>query len=210
MPPYHKKERETMQREYLIDIKTARRNARLTQEQAAEAVEVSLESWKAYESGQRIPPRETMAKICESLGADWLALEWLQASSEPLGVLPEGITVQGLATAALQLMAALNHLAEGNFIQRLVEIAADGVIEERERPAFREIVTATEDVERCSMQLKFTNDQLPPDKKRTAPTRARRRGRGPQHAAETDCKTIISHWPEKARGNIARMGGVSL
>lgn len=199
-----------MSLEYIIDIKKARQTAHLTQEQAAEAAEVSLESWKAYESGQRIPPRDTMARICEGLDAPWLALEWLKASDGSLGVLPEGITVQGLATACLQLIAAFNHLKEGKFIQRLVEIAADGRIEDDEQAAFWEIVGALEDFDRCSMQVRFTNDQTPKGKKRTAPTRARRRGESSTLAALNDCRNIISHRAGNARETFAQRGGASL
>ena len=77
---------------YMESIKKARAHAGLTQEQAAEAVDVSLESWKAYEYGLRVPPVAVAIRICEAMDAPWFALEHLRQVGGPLGVLPERIT----------------------------------------------------------------------------------------------------------------------
>lgn len=199
-----------MYAEYLIDIKKARQDTHLTLEQAAEAAEVSLESWKAYEYGQRIPPRETMARICEALNAPWLALEWLRASDGSLGVLPEGITVQALPTAALQLISRVWEFADRHRDRQLMAIAQDGRIDADEWGEFQTIVDDLDGIIQAALQVKFTNDQELPGKKRTAPTRERRRGESSNLAVVNDCRTIISHRAGIAIETFARRGGASL
>ena len=78
-----------MPQDYPSALRSARQTTRLTQEQAAELADVSLESYKAYEYGGRMPPRETAVRLCEALEAPWLALEYLKEMAEPLGVLPD-------------------------------------------------------------------------------------------------------------------------
>lgn len=196
-----------MSDKYTIDIKKARQAARLTQEQAAEAVGISVESWKAYEYGQRVPPRETMLRICEETGCDWLALQWMQASSNGMDVLPDGITVQGLATAVLQLVVACNQLQEKHCVHRLMEIASDGKIDCAEWSDFKDIIDALDNITRCTLQVKFTEDLT---KKETAPMVAHRSCFASGRKTENDCKTIIAHPAGIARSNFAKREVISL
>lgn len=189
-----------MSKEYTIDIKKARQTAHLTQEQAAEAAGISVESWKAYEYGQRIPPQETMAQICEATGCDWLALEWLKASSGALGVLPNGITVQGLATAVLQLVVACQQLQDRHCVHRLMEIASDGKIDAAEWSDFTDIIDALDNITRCTLQVKFTEDAT---KKETAPMVAHRSCFASGRQTENDCTFIIPQPAGKSRSNFA-------
>lgn len=189
-----------MSSDYIIDIKKARQAARLTQEQAAEAVGISVESWKAYEYSQRIPPRETMLRICEATGCDWLALEWMRCSCEGMNVLPDGITVQGIATAALQLTLACEQFYDKHCLRRLMEIASDGKIDSCEWPDFRDIVDAMDRINRCMLQVKFTEDAA---KKETAPMVAHRSCFASGRQTENDHKFIIAQPAGNARSNFA-------
>ena len=122
---------------YITGLKTARQTAGLTQEQAAEAAGVSLESWKAYEYGERIPPNKTIVRICKALDAEWLRLEYAQMILAELEVLPEGLCVQGLPMAVLTLSDYTSRLLDG--YRRLIQIASDGRIDDSERKDFNEI-----------------------------------------------------------------------
>jgi len=126
-----------MSGKYITGLKTARQTACLTQEQAAEIVGVSLESWKAYEYGERLPPNRTIVRICRALDADWLRLEYAQLILEDLDVLPDGLCVQGLPTAVLTLSDYTSRLLDA--YRRLIQIAADGRIDENEREDFEDI-----------------------------------------------------------------------
>ena len=66
----------------------ARLSTGLTQERAAELLNLSPESLKQYEGGRRIPPDETVARMVEAYRCPWLALEHAQATDR-LGVLPK-------------------------------------------------------------------------------------------------------------------------
>lgn len=52
----------------------ARLSAGLTQERAAELLDLSPESLKQYEGGRRIPPDETVARMVEVYSCPWQAL----------------------------------------------------------------------------------------------------------------------------------------
>ena len=83
----------------------ARKEICLTQEQAAERLEVSETTVKAWEQGARVPDNETVARMAELYGTPWLALEHLKQAGGALGVLPE-VTVQSLPTAAITLISS--------------------------------------------------------------------------------------------------------
>ena len=74
----------------------ARKEGCLTQEQAAERLDVSDTTVKAWEQGARVPDNETVARMAELYGTPWLALEHLRSAGSTLGVIPE-ITVQSLS-----------------------------------------------------------------------------------------------------------------
>lgn len=113
-----------------------RKEALLSQEEAAERLGLSTESLKQYESGRRVPPDAVVARMCKAYAAPWLALEHAQAT-DALGVLPEIVPAPlPMATIALtnRLRSAADRLAG------LLRIAEDGVIDEDERPEFDAIV----------------------------------------------------------------------
>ena len=89
----------------------ARKESRLTQEQAAERLEVSETTVKAWEQGTRVPDNETVARMTELYETPWLALEHLKQAGDVLGVLPE-VNVQSLPTAAITLINRVLDFAE--------------------------------------------------------------------------------------------------
>ena len=56
---YHGEEDESTVKDYGLLLKNAREAQSLTQEQAAEYVGVSVDSWYAYEANKRLPSRQT-------------------------------------------------------------------------------------------------------------------------------------------------------
>nr|DAE00792.1 MAG TPA: Helix-turn-helix XRE-family like protein [Siphoviridae sp. ctEqU3] len=114
----------------------ARLSTGLTQERAAELLNLSPESLKQYEGGRRIPPDETVARMVEAYRCPWLALEHAQATDR-LGVLPKA-EPRPLPMASIALRNRLQD-ATGR-LDALLRIAEDGVIDEAERPEFDSIV----------------------------------------------------------------------
>ena len=105
----------------------ARKDACLTQEQAAELLSVSVETVKAWEQRQRVPRPEDVERMQAAYGTPWLGLEYTRATCGGLGVLPE-LRLQGLPTAVLRLINRATALADD--YRRLMEIAEDGRIDE--------------------------------------------------------------------------------
>lgn len=190
-----------MPEQYTNIYQMARRAARLTQEQAAELLELSVESVKAYENDLRIPPNSTVAQMVQTYGAPWLALEHLQMSAAPLNVLPE-IRLQSLPTAVISL---INRAADfRDHHRQLLRIAEDGIIDESERPLFEDITCELEELIAAAYSVIYPVEA----QKKTAPTFEGTSKRSVRRISPTnDSKFIIPHQSANASGNFPREGG---
>ena len=185
----------------------ARKEGCLTQEQAAERLDVSETTVKAWEQGARVPDNETVARMAELYGTPWLALEHLRSAGSTLGVIPE-ITVQSLPTAAITLINRVLDFAERHRDRQLLRIAEDGVIDEKERPDFDDICRDLDGIVGAALQVKYTSDA--PDKKKERPEAGTSKRSGSANFSASDCKNIISHRQRIARASFAGEGGASL
>ena len=185
----------------------ARKEGCLTQEQAAERLDVSETTVKAWEQGTRVPDNETVARMAEIYGTPWLALEHMKQAGGALGVLPE-VTVQSLPTAAITLINRVLDFAERHRDRQLLRIAEDGVIDEQERPDFDAICRDLDGIVGAALQVKYTSDA--PDKKKERPEAGTSKRSGSANFSASDCKSIISHRQRIARASFAGEGGASL
>lgn len=196
-----------MSGEYPNLYQRARKTTCLTQEQAAERLDVSDTTVKAWEQGARVPDNETVARMAELYGTPWLALEHLKQAGGALGVLPE-VTVQSLPTAAITLINRVLDFAERHRDRQLLRIAEDGVIDEKERPDFDAIVQDLDGIVGAALQVKYTSDT--PDKKKERPEAGTSKRSGSANFSASDCRNIISHRQRIARASFAGEGGASL
>ena len=185
----------------------ARKEGCLTQEQAAERMEVSETTVKAWEQGTRVPDNETVTRMAELYGTPWLALEHLRSAGSTRGVLPE-IRVQSLPTAAITLINRVLDFAERHRDRQLLRIAEDGIIDEDERPDFDDICRDLDGIVGAALQVKYTSDA--PDKKKERPEAATSKRSGSANFSASDCRNIISHRQRIARASFAGEGGASL
>ena len=185
----------------------ARKESCLTQEQAAERLDVSETTVKAWEQGARVPDNETVARMAELYGTPWLALEHLKQAGGALGVIPE-VTVQSLPTAAITLINRVLDFAERHRDRQLLRIAEDGIIDEKERPDFDAIVQDLDGIVGAALQVKYTSDA--PDKKKERPEAATSKRSGSANFSASDCENIISQRQRIARASFAGEGGASL
>lgn len=132
--------------------KTARANAGLTQERAAELLALSVESVKAYETGVRVPPASTVAAMSEVYGSPGLRLEHARATDE-LGIIPEAARPREFPLAAMQFYNYLLDWAGKHRGQQILKIAEDGVVDENERPLYDEIVCELEGMAAALLSL---------------------------------------------------------
>lgn len=190
---------------YPSELKTARQTARLTQEQAAEAAAVSLESYKAYEYGGRLPPRETAARLCEAFGAPWLGVVYLREMAEPLGVLSEDIQMQSLPTAVITLINRVFTFADRHRDRQLLAIAEDGIISADEEPVFRAIAAELDGIIGAALAVKFPREGIKKDPPREAP-RSGSRSKDLRHS--NDHKTYYSTFVRKRKPEFVTGEGV--
>lgn len=184
----------------------ARKESCLTQEQAAERLEVSETTVKAWEQGTRVPDNETVAKMVEVYHLPWLALEHAQAT-DTLGVMPE-VNVQSLPTAAITLINRVLDFAERHRDRQLLRIAEDGIIDEKERPDFDAICRDLDGIVGAALQVKYTSD-APPKAKKERPEAATSERSVQGLASKNDSKIIIPHPTRIASPTLSREGGVS-
>lgn len=135
--------------------KTARIKAGKTQEGAAEAIGISVESIKAYESYNRLPPAEIVDRMCIVYDALYLAYQHNRIASGEIKVVPE-IQVLDLPRAAIQLINKVIAFADRHRDRGLLQIAEDGVIDESERELFGEIVTELDGIIQAATNLKVS------------------------------------------------------
>lgn len=114
----------------------ARKTTLLTQEEAAERLDISPETLKRYEGGRLTPSGETVARMCEIYGTDWLALEHAKAT-DTLGVLPDGVGAKSLMQSAIALINRLRPVHDS--IGSLLQIVEDGRVDESEEDRYEQI-----------------------------------------------------------------------
>lgn len=191
-------------KDYGMLLKTAREARGLTQEQAAEQAGVSVDSWYAYEANKRLPAKETVNRICKTLEADWLAIYFLEAHAGSMHVLPE-LQARELPTAVLTLVSRVLEFADRCMDRELMAIAADGVIDEEERPVYDDIVVAIDGIIEAALAVKF-----PKDAKKDRPDAGTSRRFCSRPKSKNDRKLMIPHRSENVNTRIARGGGASL
>lgn len=135
--------------------KTARRAAGITQEAAAEQLGISVESVRAYETGQRIPPNDVVEQMVICYDAQRLAFQHLHETNTLAARVIPDIQPRTLMESAVRLYNRLNHFSCSHSVERLLEIAEDGQIDEQERAEFDAIVAELKALVQCGMELRF-------------------------------------------------------
>ena len=131
-----------------------RRAAGLTQERAAELLGCSVESVKAYETGTRLPPDSVVVTMCDVYGAPTLAFEHLRTASELGRAVVPVVQQVPLAQAVCELLRAIRAVEAANADDCLLQIAADGRVDEIEEGALWAILADLEAVVDAAMTLR--------------------------------------------------------
>ena len=115
----------------------ARKESPYTQEQAAQRLFVSEKTVKAWEQGARTPDNTTVARMAEIYGTPWLKLERLLEVFAELEIYEDDGLTRTLPSAVLTQWDLTNDLIDG--YRRLIQITADGRIDESEEADYRSI-----------------------------------------------------------------------
>ena len=137
---------------------TARKAAGLTQEAAAERLAVSDTSIRAYESGERLPGDDIVARMCAVYDTQFLGVQHLQLSAALLPVCIQEARPERLELAAIKLVNRIIAFANRHRNDQLLAIAEDGVIDEEERPQFLAIAAELDEIIRAALALRYTEE----------------------------------------------------
>ncbi len=186
-----------MYSEYPNLYKRARQATFLSQEQAAELLDISSESLKLYEGGRRVPSDETVAKMCEVYDVPWLALEHAEAT-DVLGVLPE-VEVKPLPMATLTLTNRLRPMRD--VIDNLLRIAEDGRVDESEKDVFEDARALVAEMVAAGLSFLYAPEDV---KKERPEAGTSKRSLSQAVRPENDCRNSIAHSREKRKPLFAK------
>lgn len=133
--------------------KTAREFAGITQERAATALYVSTRTLAAYESGERIPGDEIVVRMVDLYNYQQLAVQHMRANSElARRIIPE-VRQRSMIETAVSVYNLMRRFAAQHSVDRLLEIAEDGKIDEAEQGDFQGIVEELRKLSACVMEF---------------------------------------------------------
>lgn len=117
--------------------KTARQNANLTQEQAAELLYIAPRTLLEYEAGRITPPDDIVCRMVEVYKAKHLAYLHLKNNTEVGRRFLPDLHILDLPRSVLKLQKEVADVH--NVQQAMVEVACDGEIQSHEREAWKNI-----------------------------------------------------------------------
>ena len=131
----------------------ARESVGITQEKAAELLDISVESIRAYEGFKRIPPNKVVVGMIEIYDSRFLAYQHIKNASEDLQDYIPNINIKDLPSAILRLQKEVSDFIKVK--DDLIDITCDGVIDSEERPRYDRIIKELDDIVEAIMSLKF-------------------------------------------------------
>ena len=142
-----------MSEEYRNIYKIARRTAGFTQEAAAERLGISVESVRAYEIGQRIPPNDIVNAMVSCYGTQHLAVQYLQENNVLFGQVIPQLEERSVLEVTVRIYNRLRRFQKDNRLDRLLAIAEDGIIDDQERPEFEAIIADLRQIIQSGLEL---------------------------------------------------------
>ena len=132
-----------------------RNAAGMTQERAAELLGVAPRTLQAWERGESTPPNARVLAMCDIYCSPTLAIEHLRYSSIiAYDVLP-AVKAVPVAQAVCQLLSAIRKLEEIHAEDKLLEIAADGRVDEIEKADFEQLLIELDPIMAAVLSLRY-------------------------------------------------------
>ena len=133
--------------------KTAREFAGITQERAAAALNLSVRSLAAYETGERIPHDDIVVRMVDLYNYQQLAVQHMRANSElARRIIPE-LKDRSLIEASVRFTNSLRRLYKMDGAERLLVIGEDNHIDDTEEADYNEIVLEVQKLVQSAMEL---------------------------------------------------------
>lgn len=149
-----------MPEEYRNIYKTARKAAGLTQEAAAERLDISVESIRAYETGQRIPPNGVVARMAVTYNNLTLGYEHVRSTNDLMADIVPQLEQRSLMEMVVRLGNRMRRFARNHYLDRLMEIAEDNNVDDEERPEFNEIIYKMQEIITSGLELDVSSREL--------------------------------------------------
>lgn len=131
--------------------KKARMAAGITQERAAELLDISTRSLADYEAGVRMPSNGLVDSMVTVYNTQILAVQHLRNSAQAARDLIPEVDAMRLPEAVLTLVDAIYDFADDRLDRELIDIARDGVISPDERERFDRVVEKIKAITAASM-----------------------------------------------------------
>lgn len=135
-----------------------RKIAGFTQERAAELLGVAVRTLAAWETGERIPPDLRVADMVDLYAMPVLAIQHLRLHSDIGRQLIPAVQEVSMPQAVCQLCSAVRNLARNETEDRLLQIAADGHVDDLERPEYDALLEDLEPVIQAVLTLRCVRE----------------------------------------------------
>lgn len=133
----------------------ARVAAGLTQERAAEALTISVESLRLYETDRRIPPNCIVARMSDLYNTQYLIIQHVRQADDLARTLLPDTQQRPLEQVSMRLYRLVRDFVQRHRTDDLIDIAEDGRIDEKERPIFDQIMKELEDIVAAFYELRL-------------------------------------------------------
>ena len=138
--------------------KICRRSAGLTQEAAAERLGISVESLRAYECGQRVPPDDVVDLMSILYNALHLIAWHARAKNAMYSrVVPE-IQPRTVLEASVRLVNRIYHFADTHADRRLMRITEDNNIDDTEQAEYDSIQEDLQEIVEAALELRCARE----------------------------------------------------
>lgn len=185
--------------------KIARRAAGFTQESAAEQLEISVDSVRAYETYQRTPPNEIVERMVVCFHAPQLAYQHLHETTGLVSRIIPQLEQRNILEVAIRIYNRMRNFSQDSCLERLMAIAEDGRIDDTERPEFDEIIEELRSIIQSGLELEiFCSPEPAAKKERPEAATSRRSVQG--LASENNCKSILTQPGRNASPSFDREG----
>lgn len=194
-----------MPEDYSNIYKIARRAAGFTQESAAEQLEISVDSVRAYETYQRTPPNEIVERMVICFHAPQLAYQHLHETTGLVSRIIPQLEQRNILEVAIRIYNRMRNFSQDYCLERLMAIAEDGRIDDTERPEFDEIIAELRSIIQSGLELEiFCSPEPAAKKERPEAATSRRSVQG--LASENNCKSILTQPGRNASPSFDREG----
>lgn len=136
--------------------KTARKEAGISQESAAERLYISVTTLQAVERGDREPQAALIGRMVDVYQKPMLAMQYVRycAAEVGPGIIPD-VEDRPLGQSVMRLVSRIYRFADAHQDRRLLEIAEDGQIDPLERPVYDGILADLGDIIQAAMELRY-------------------------------------------------------